>query len=468
MKLLFCCEFYYPSVGGVQEVMRQIAEHLVAKGHEVTVLTSKLPQRVSFLHNGVKIQEFSVKGNLVRGMEGDVNGYREFVKSFECDAILIKAAQQWTFDALWPVFGDIKARKVFIPCGFSGLYEKNYEDYFKKIPAILHQFDSLIFYASQYRDIDFAKDHACKNIYIVPNGASEVEFKSNSSREFRKRYGISEDSFLLLTVGTLTGSKGHREVAEAFAKLKTKGRHATLILNGNPPPNVLIERETLKLAQDDVEASKNSPHKWASKSNQIKATVLRYAELPIKCIRMLLVEGWSEVWRRFNQVLQRVLLNSGSLGLQRWIRKINKDPFKKILLLDLERDELVAAYKEADLFVFASNIEYSPLVLYEAVAAGTPFLSVPVGNAAEIAVWTGGGIICPAPKNKRGYTYVRPRVLAYKIGEMINNPEMLRELGVRARTRWEQYFSWDKIANQYEDILNGKHIEEPGFLKDPL
>ena len=25
MKLLFCCEFYYPSIGGVQEVMRQIA-----------------------------------------------------------------------------------------------------------------------------------------------------------------------------------------------------------------------------------------------------------------------------------------------------------------------------------------------------------------------------------------------------------------------------------------------------------
>ena len=25
MRILFCCEFYYPSVGGVQEVMRHLA-----------------------------------------------------------------------------------------------------------------------------------------------------------------------------------------------------------------------------------------------------------------------------------------------------------------------------------------------------------------------------------------------------------------------------------------------------------
>ena len=32
MRMLFCCEFYYPSVGGVAEVMRQIAERMAAGG----------------------------------------------------------------------------------------------------------------------------------------------------------------------------------------------------------------------------------------------------------------------------------------------------------------------------------------------------------------------------------------------------------------------------------------------------
>lgn len=465
MKLLFCCEFYYPSVGGVQEVMRQIGEHLVARGHEVTVLTSELPQRVSLLHNGVKIQEFAIKGNLVRGMEGDINGYRDFVRRFECDAILIKAAQQWTFDALWPILNDIKARKVFIPCGFSSLYSANYKDYFRRMPAILLQFDSLIFYTSEYRDIDFAKAHACKNINIIPNGASEIEFQSISSTAFRERYRIPEDSFLLLTVGTLTGSKGHREVVEAFAKLNTQGCHATLILNGNPPPNILIEQAISKTTFGNIDFPEKVTKKFLGLAKKIKVKVIWFIDLPIKCIRILMNEGWDEVWRRLKQAYQRWFLNSGALGLKVWIKRISENPNKKLLLLDLPREELVEAYKEADLFVFASNIEYSPLVLFESSAAGTPFLSVPVGNAEEIAIWTQGGIICTASKNKLGYTYVSPKLLALKISEMMNSPEKLRELGANARLRWEMYFSWDKITDQYESILMGKTIEEPEFLR---
>lgn len=37
MKILFCVEFYYPSMGGAQEVVRQLAERMAAYGHEVCV-----------------------------------------------------------------------------------------------------------------------------------------------------------------------------------------------------------------------------------------------------------------------------------------------------------------------------------------------------------------------------------------------------------------------------------------------
>ena len=66
------CEFYYPSVGGVQEVVRQIAERLVKRGHEVTVATTWLRQRRSREINGVNIEAFRVSGNLVNGIKGEV------------------------------------------------------------------------------------------------------------------------------------------------------------------------------------------------------------------------------------------------------------------------------------------------------------------------------------------------------------------------------------------------------------
>src|SRR6185437_10562368 len=111
---------------------------------------------------------FDVSGNLVTGICGEVDRYRQFLTGFDGDGILIKAAQQWSFDALWPVLDQIKTRKVFVPCGFSSFYEPSFRDYFRKLPDILRKFDHLIFYAERYRYIDFALENGIENFSIIP------------------------------------------------------------------------------------------------------------------------------------------------------------------------------------------------------------------------------------------------------------------------------------------------------------
>jgi glycosyltransferase involved in cell wall biosynthesis len=123
------------------------------------------------------------------------------------------------------------------------------------------------------------------------------------------------------------------------------------------------------------------------------------------------------------------------------------------MLVNLPRGELVQAYLNGDLFVFASNVEYSPLVLYEAAAAGLPFLSVPVGNAEEIARWTGGGEICPAARDAQGYTRVDPQALAAHIEALASNPARLQALGEAGRRNWLEKFTWEKIIRCYEAIF---------------
>ena len=44
MKILHTVEFYHPSVGGMQEVVKQLSERLVRLGHNVTVATSQLKE----------------------------------------------------------------------------------------------------------------------------------------------------------------------------------------------------------------------------------------------------------------------------------------------------------------------------------------------------------------------------------------------------------------------------------------
>ena len=421
MKILICSDAYYPSVGGVQIVLQQIAERLAKRGHQITIATSKMKERDSTSINGVTIKEFDVKGNYIRGLKGKVQKYRNYVLAEDYDVLLMKAAQSWTFDAIMDDLYKIKKRKVFIPCGFSGLYYPYYKTYYKKMPEALRQFDHLIFYANDYRDINFAREHNITNFSVIPNGASEIEFSIKPDLSFRDRLGILKDEILLLTVGTFTGGKGHFEVASAF-KLAKFDKPATLILNGNTPnkkaklTKILLAKEYLKMGP------------------------------------------WSMLKRMYNDILIFIGIES-TLKNRDWTdvaAEINQgDTDKRIIITNLKREDLIQCFLNSNLFVFASNIEYSPLVLYESVAAGLPFLSVPAGNAAEIVEWTQGGVICPATSDKNGRITVDTQILAKKMSSLLKNIPMLNKLRKEGRKNWEKNFTWNQISYEYEKVLSG-------------
>ena len=443
MNILFCCEFYAPSVGGVQEVMRQLAERLVVRGHSVTVATTAIPIRGFKELNGVQIREFSISGNLANGMEGDLESYRQFVTDTVFDVVMIKAAQQWTFDALWPVLSRIPGKKIFIPCGFSCLYEPDYANYFRELPAILRQFDHLIFYASEYRDIRFARQHGFTDFSIIPNGASEVEFSVTPDPSFRYRYGLCDKDLLFLTVGSPARMKGHCEIAEAFLRADFSGRPATLLLNSSTN----LARQTSSAASS---IGVKSREYWrvvreigGRDGLMPMAMHVGHGVLNKMGIR---VGGYA----RISEERQNVVMDN----MPDLIDKIhNQHSCKRVVLTDLPRADLVQAYANADLFVFASYVEYSPLVLFESAASGTPFLSVPVGNAAEIAEWTGGGVICPASQDERGYTKVDPKVFGEQWAQLASNRAYMRQLGGVGKQNWAARFTWEKITSQYENVF---------------
>lgn len=429
MRIVLASEFYAPSVGGVQEVMRQIGERLVEAGHEVTVITTYLPERKTRLERGVQIVEFNLAGNLVNGIRGDVDGYRRFVLEQDYDVLMIKAAQQWTFDALVPVLHEIRKPKVFIPCGFSGLFDPAYAEYFRDMPDWLRQFERLIFYASQYRDIDLARRHGLSNIHVLPNGADEREFNAAKDRSFRSRHGIPEDAFVVMTVGSVTGLKGHLELAAAFEKCDFGSSPACLLLIGNSPRALGGWQERVKAMYRVGGVTRLA--KWALRP--------LFESLGLQWLLRAL--GYPE----------RTL--SPDAAVKKVLQRVNAIEGRKALLIDLPRPEVIQAYLNSNLFVFASKIEYSPLVLFEAAAAALPFLSVPVGNAAEIAAWTGGGVICEAEVDANGYTQVDPAKLAHEIDSLKRQPEILARLASDGRQAWEQRFSWSTIFRSYEKIF---------------
>lgn len=422
--------------------MRQVAERLVSRGHNVTVATSHLPARTFRELNGVRIVGFDVSGNFVKGVEGEVAQYQRFVSTGDFDVVLINMAQQWTLDALIPVLSEIPSRKILIPCGFSCFYEPSYAAYFRQMPNVLRRFDHLIFHASDYRDICFAKKHGVKQFSIIPNGASETEFAVEKDHAFRTRLGISNQEWLFLTVGALTVDKGHIDLLKSYMDCNFNGQASVLLLNAN----TYIAEANEKHSKVSTVSSGTGVH------HQNRATCdTRWDK---KTGREVL----SKAYRTLSHFITGNKPDRDPLPfrdeIQSLLEQLNQPgTTKRVMIMDMPRPELVQAYMNADLFVFASHIEYSPLVLFEAAAAGTAFLSAQVGNAEEIVEWTGAGVIGPSVIDKRGYTRIDSKQFTARWIQLMHDEEGRRKRGRHGKRNWAARFTWEHIAQQYETVL---------------
>lgn len=386
MKILHTVEFYSPSIGGSQEVVRQLSERMVEMGHDVTVATSYLPERNFTELNGVKIKQFKISGNEVRGYEGDTNKYQVFLEKSKFDVVMNYAAQQWTADLAFPLLDEMKCRKIFVPCGFSGLHDPNYGEYFEKMPVILKKYDATIYLAEKYRDIDFAREHGVKNLHVIPNGADEREFLSTYEGDIRQDLRITTDK-MIMHLGSFTGAKGQPEAMDIFQAADLQD--VTLLLVGNVFDKKLYSR------------------------------LIARAKI-------------------FNMNPKNILQK------------------KKIIIKQLERRKTVAALQAADVFLFPSNIEASPLVLFEACAAKAPFLTTDVGNAREIVRWTGGGEILPTEFSKGGDSHAKIAESAAVLKELLEDQVMRLDFASRGYMAWNKRFRWDKIAEEYLAVYKGK------------
>lgn len=383
MRILHTVESYDPSTGGMQEVVKQISEHLVMGGHSVTVATSKHPARTNDIMNGVEIKGFDISGNYVRGMQGNTESYQQYLQNSDFDIITNFAAQQWATDLMLPLLNDIKTKKVFVPTGFSALHLPEYSDYFEKMKEWMNLYDMNVFLSDTYQDINFARKFGVKNLTIIPNGASELEFNRDETFNIRKDLGIPADQFLILHVGSHTGAKGHSEAIEIFRGADLK--NVTFIIVGN-----VFSKSCYKICKN------------------------------------------KELFFRLNPV--------------NYIRN------KHLSVRSLTRDQTIALYKTSDMFLFPSNIECSPIVLFECLASKTPFLTTDVGNAAEIIQWSHAGELLPTKKDERGYSHAEIPVSAHMLEDLYHDSEKRRMMTNSGFKAWQEKFGWNAIAQQYYDL----------------
>lgn len=232
MRILHTVEFYEPRKGGAEEVVKQLSERLAAAGHEVTVATSFHPGRTAGYLRGVKIEQFAIRGNQVNGISGSAEEIRRY-QDLLCsgfDVVLNYAAQSWTTDLALPVLYRITAKKILVPCGYSGLHHARYATYFSQLPPALRQYDRLIYMSKNYQDAEFGRQHGLADTAVyIPNGAAEEEFAGPDIHDFKRRRHVTTPHMALCVANHYVG-KGHRFVIQAFRALRRTD--TTLVIIG--------------------------------------------------------------------------------------------------------------------------------------------------------------------------------------------------------------------------------------------
>ena len=122
---------------------------------------------------------------------------------------------------------------------------------------------------------------------------------------------------------------------------------------------------------------------------------------------------------------------------------------KRIQFKEWDRTRTVAAMRQANLFLFPSNMECSPIVLFEAMASGVPFLASDAGNASEIARWSKGGWILPCVRDERALVRTCIADGAKELSTLLADRALLKTTGLAGQGAWRDRFTWGRIAAQY-------------------
>lgn len=402
MKILHTVESYFPLKNGMAEVVRQISENLVESGHEVYVATSYCDNRDFCEFNGVKIVQFKISGNLVNGILGEQSEYINYIIENNFDILTNFAAQQWATDICLLHLNKIKAKKFLVPTGFSSLYNPLYKNYYNDILGYVNKYDKVIFLSENYRDINYLKENEFENYVVIPNGASKKEFDQKYDFNLRSYLGINSNLKVILHVGSYTEIKGHKEALDIFLRLKNK--NTVIVFVGE---NFFYDLGI----------------KFASKFH----------------------------WGRYFS-FTRILRPWYWLNLYYYLKITFSGLKSNIFLVNLSRDKLVESYKQSDLFLFPSNLECSPVVLFEAMASKTPFLSSDVGNALEIANLSNSGIILPTKNTIDGLATIELSKSVEILKELLMSDNKMSKLSGNGYEFWKLNYTWENIAKKYETL----------------
>ena len=241
MKIAHVCPFYTPAIGGVKQVVEELAERQVKEGHEVHIYTSDWDktkrikiknEKINNVHvhrctHILRVANFvtiwpSVLQKLIKGkfdiIHSHLFGHPHFIFSTIASKIS-KARHIHTTHCPWS-----DAHRS-IPGRIGLFFSYNFFSRFS-----LRSVDKII--AITPWEISFIKKYGGREeqIEVIPNGVSNVFFEKIKINDFKKKNKINGK--IVLFFGRLNKTKGPEKFVEIAKSILKKRNDITFVIVG--------------------------------------------------------------------------------------------------------------------------------------------------------------------------------------------------------------------------------------------
>jgi len=235
LKILHTCYTYAPWTDGVAEIVRRLSEELAKRGHDVHVATGCVPGRPKqAVLNGVEIHRFDISGNLITGLKGEVQKYRNLVSTGNWDVVVNHCLQTWHTDAIVDDLTKYKWPTILVTQGLN-LKAPRFRKYYESMGPKLRGYYKWIRVSSITEEASFASKFGLQVPEIITNGVDVQEF-SRPALGVRQLWGIGSAPWLV-NVSNHYGNhhKNHRMFFKFASNLGSSLR-AECCLIGDPYP----------------------------------------------------------------------------------------------------------------------------------------------------------------------------------------------------------------------------------------
>ena len=399
MNILLVADVSIASViGGAERVLFEQSTRLAQRGHEVHILTRRLPRHDSDMAviRGVREWRFDFPGLTLR----------PFLKStfFDCNRLFCHLQEKFSFhllnfhqpfSALGVLYSKAGRRipkvytchslsfEEFASRSSSPQHTRQWGSYWlqlfgrKLAEKTLLAKSKRIVVLSEYTREKIQKIYGLpeSKIEIIPGAVSLNRFKTQDDKAaIRRRLGISDDCFVLLTIRNLVPRMGIENLIEAMKLVVQKTENILLVLGGEGPLAEKLQNMT--------------------RQGEVRAFVRMTGFIP--------------------------------------------------------EEQLLSYYQMADLFILPTKeLEGFGMVTVEALASGLPVLGTPVGGTREILAHLGPEFI---------FADSTPVAMAELILKTIEtwsrDPKIYRNISQKCREVAERHYSWDVHIDRLEGLFH--------------